>query len=148
MHHMRTIKLFSMATPLPAIPLDVLLVSDLYRFFEEEKPMDALPQKIAHLHKKMEKFKELPWVGDLRQLGMISALELVKDKKTKESFSLEERVGWKIYLESLKQGLILRPMGDVTYLWLPLSTTIEEIDEITERTWKVLSNLNNILEKK
>ena len=107
--------------------------------------MATLPKKTAYLHKKMKKFKELPWVGDLRQLGMISALELVKDKKTKETFSPEERMGWKIYLESLKQGLILRPMGNVTYLWLPLSATMEEIDEIVDRTWQVLSNPKNIV---
>lgn len=110
--------------------------------FEEEKTLSSLPSKIAHLHKKMEKFLDLPWVGDLRQLGMISALELVKDKKTKEPFSIKERVGWKIYLAGLKEGLILRPMGNVTYLWLPLSTTINEIDEIVDRAWRVLSKQN------
>lgn len=113
--------------------------------FAEEKPLVRLADTIPYLHKKMAAFTELPWVGDLRQLGMISALELVKDKKTKEAFSFENRVGWKIYLEGLKEGVILRPLSNVLYLWLPLSATAEEIDEIVDRTWRVLSNPANIV---
>jgi adenosylmethionine-8-amino-7-oxononanoate aminotransferase len=108
--------------------------------FAEEKTLASLPQKIEHLQKKMERFKELPFIGDLRQLGMISAIELVRDKKTKKPFSAQERVGWQIYLAGLQERLLLRPLGNIIYLWLPLSTTIAEIDEITERTWRVLSN--------
>jgi adenosylmethionine-8-amino-7-oxononanoate aminotransferase len=48
-------------------------------------------------------------------------------------------VGWQIYLAGLQEGLVLRPLGNIIYLWLPLSTTIGEIDEITERSWRVLS---------
>jgi adenosylmethionine-8-amino-7-oxononanoate aminotransferase len=88
----------------------------------------------------MARFLDLPWVGDLRRLGMICALELVKDKATKEPFSAAERVGWGIYLAGLKQGLILRPLGNVVYLWLPLSVTREDIDEITDRVWAVLAD--------
>ncbi len=112
--------------------------------FEEEKPFELLKKTIPHLHNRMERFLDLPWIGDLRRLGMISALELVKNKETKEGFSTEERVGWKIYLKGLEEGVILRPLGNIVYLWLPISTTVEEIDEIIERTWKVLSDPQNI----
>lgn len=112
--------------------------------FAEEQPFNRLPQTISHLHQRMARFADLPWVGDLRQLGMISALELVKDKATKESFSFVERVGWRIYLKGLEEGLLLRPLGNVVYLWLPISASIAEIDAITERTWRVLSDPANI----
>ncbi len=112
--------------------------------FEDEKPFEKMKQTVPHLHKKMNRFAELPWVGDVRSLGMISAMELVKDKKSKEEFTFNDRVGWKIYLKGLEEGLILRPMGNTIYLWLPVSITSQEIDEITERTWKVLSDSENI----
>ena len=112
--------------------------------FDEEDPLAHITKIIPYLHERMERFTELPWVGDVRQLGMISVMELVKDKKSKESFRFEERVGWKIYLQGLKQGLILRPLGNIVYLWLPLCATREDIDEITERAWRVLSNKDNI----
>lgn len=112
--------------------------------FRQERTMAGLPAKIEHLGRRLERFRELPWVGDLRRLGMIAALELVKDRATKTPFAPGERVGWPIYLAGLEEGLILRPMGNVVYLWLPLSVTTEEITEITERMWRVLSNPANI----
>ena len=125
-------------------PLSASAALGSLKVFEEEQPFARMQETVPYLHKKMAPFNNLPWVGDVRCLGMICAVELVKDKKTKEEFSFEERVGWKIYLESLKEGLILRPMGNTVYLWLPISTTIAEIDEITERTYRVLSDPANI----
>jgi len=113
--------------------------------FAEEPVMAALPAKIARLHQGLERFRELPWVGDLRRLGMIGALELVKDRQGKIPFAPAERVGWPIYLAGLKEGLLLRPLGNIVYLWLPLSVTMAEIDEILERMWRVLSNPENIV---
>jgi adenosylmethionine-8-amino-7-oxononanoate aminotransferase len=112
--------------------------------FAEEKTMDGLPAKISRLHSNMARFAELPWVGDLRQLGMISAMELVKDEAA-TPYGFNDRVGWPIYLAGLKEGVLLRPMGNVMYLWLPLSATIAEIDEICERVWRVLSDPENIV---
>jgi len=108
--------------------------------FKDEQPFELMAQTIPHLHKAMDRFASLPWVGDVRKLGMICAMELVKDKETKSEYSFAERVGWKIYLAGLKEGLILRPMGNCIYFWLPISTTVAEIDEIMERAWRVLSN--------
>jgi adenosylmethionine-8-amino-7-oxononanoate aminotransferase len=71
-------------------------------------------------------------------------MELVKDRESKEPYSFAERVGWPIYLAGLEQGVLLRPMGNVIYLWLPLSTTMDQIDEICERVWRVLGNSENI----
>ena len=58
---------------------------------------------------------------------MIAALELVKNKDDKEPFLVESRVGYKIYLEGLKRGVFLRPLGDVIYFIPPLEFSEEEI---------------------
>ncbi|MDF1614251.1 adenosylmethionine--8-amino-7-oxononanoate transaminase [Desulfurivibrio dismutans] len=112
--------------------------------FEEEQTIAGLSPKMAHLDRCLARFKELPWVGDLRRLGMIAALELVADRAGKQPFPAVQRVGWPIYLAGLEQGLLLRPLGNIVYLWLPLSTTEEEITTITEKMWQVLSNPANI----
>ena len=125
-------------------PLAAAAALGSLQVFSEERTMAGLPAKISHLQARMRRFADLPWVGDLRQLGMISAMELVKDRETKAAYDFHERVGWPIYLAGLEQGLLLRPLGNVIYLWLPLSVTLAEIDEITERTWQVLSDPRNI----
>ena len=71
--------------------------------------------------------EESKWCGEFRQQGMIAALELVKNKNSKKPFLLESRVGYKIYLEGLKRGIFLRPLGDVIYFIPPLVISEEEI---------------------
>lgn len=125
-------------------PLAAAAALGSLQVFTQDRTMAELPGKISHLHRRMHRFAELPWVGDLRQLGMISAMELVKNKENKTAYSAAERVGWPIYLAGLEKGLLLRPIGNVIYLWLPLSVSMAEIDEITERTWEVLADPGNI----
>jgi len=112
--------------------------------FTEEQTLTALPAKVEQLRTGLARFRELPWVGDVRQLGMIGVLELVKDRESKEPFAFAERVGWPIYLAGLQEGLLLRPLGNVIYLWLPLSVSSAELDEILARLWRVVSNPENI----
>jgi adenosylmethionine-8-amino-7-oxononanoate aminotransferase len=125
-------------------PLGCAAALGSLQVFAEERTLVALPEKIERLRLGLERFRELPWVGDLRQLGMICVLELVKERRSKEPFTSADRVGWPLYLAGLKEGLLLRPLGNVIYLWLPLSVTLEEIDEILARMWKVVSKPDNI----
>jgi adenosylmethionine-8-amino-7-oxononanoate aminotransferase len=125
-------------------PLAAAAALGSLQVFSEEQTLAGLSAKIDHLQARMRRFADLPWVGDLRQIGLISAMELVKDKETKAPYDFHERVGWPIYLAGLELGLLLRPLGNVIYLWLPLSVTLAEIDEITERAWQVLSDPRNI----
>ncbi len=107
--------------------------------FEQEDTLNRLQPVIRHLHQAVRRFHALEQVGDVRCLGTIVALELVRDRRTKEPFTFEERVGWPIYLAGLEHGLILRPLGNVIYLWLPLTVTAADVDAIVERVWTVLT---------
>ncbi|MGB9497740.1 MAG: adenosylmethionine--8-amino-7-oxononanoate transaminase [Dissulfuribacterales bacterium] len=110
--------------------------------FEQEKVLDGLQDKIDILQSGMERFKELPWVGDVRGIGMVAAVELVMDRRTRTPFSSEKRAGWMIYKEGLKKGLILRPLGDIVYLFLPLSVNAVQIEDILSLSFDVISGLN------
>lgn len=71
-------------------------------------------------------------VGEIRQLGLINAIELVADKKTKTPFPSELRVGYQIYKQALQRGLLLRPLGDVLYFNPPLTITESEWQHATK----------------
>lgn len=70
-----------------------------------------------------------PNIGEIRSIGLINAIELVKDKNTKERFYGKLRVGYEVYKEALKNGLILRPLGNVLYFNPPLNINNNEIDK-------------------
>ena len=53
--------------------------------FENEKVIEGLAPKIRVFRKRLEQFKELKAVGDVRQCGLIAGIELVKNRETKET---------------------------------------------------------------
>ena len=73
-----------------------------------------------------------PHVGDVRGLGMMCAVEIVKNKATKEEFPAADKVGFRVHEETQKRGLYSRHRGDVFLLAPPLVTTDAEIDRILQ----------------
>lgn len=79
-----------------------------------------------------EKFLSHPNVGEIRNIGLINAIELVKDKNTKEPLNSNLRTGYQIYKKALKKGVILRPLGDVIYFNPPLIIEQDAMDFVTD----------------
>jgi adenosylmethionine-8-amino-7-oxononanoate aminotransferase len=114
--------------------------------FEEEGALAEVKKLMPILHRGLEGMRGLEFVGDVRYMGMIGAIELVKDKGTKEAFGAEERIGYKIYKKGLMKRLILRPLGNIIYLYLPLSTKEKELRFILRRLYEILSDIRKIIE--
>ncbi|HFE32276.1 MAG TPA: adenosylmethionine--8-amino-7-oxononanoate transaminase, partial [Gammaproteobacteria bacterium] len=68
-----------------------------------------------------------PHVAEVRQTGMILAIEMVRDKATKEPYDWRERRGLRVYRHALEQGVLLRPLGNVIYFMPPYVITEEQI---------------------
>lgn len=69
-----------------------------------------------------------PNVAEVRQHGMILAIEMMKDVKQREAFDWKERRGLRVYRHALKRGALLRPLGNVVYMMPPYVITEEQID--------------------
>lgn len=79
-----------------------------------------------------ERFLPLDNVGEVRSIGLINAIELVKNKDRKESFDSKIRLGYQIYKKALKKGVLLRPLGDVIYFNPPLIIEKEDMDFVAQ----------------
>lgn len=108
--------------------------------FEDDKTFEKIKSVMHKFHQELEQFHSLPCVGDVRCIGMIGALELVKNKKTRQPFSFEQRIGFTIYQKGLTQGLILRPLGNVIYLYLPLCVNENEMRLIFKKLYTILGD--------
>jgi adenosylmethionine-8-amino-7-oxononanoate aminotransferase len=95
--------------------------------FERERTLARLKPKIAALHRLLQPLRDHPHVGDIRQLGLIVGIELVREWATKAPYPLAERVGIRVAEEARRLGLLIRPLGNVVVLMPPLSTTMQEL---------------------
>ncbi|HBO84180.1 MAG TPA: adenosylmethionine--8-amino-7-oxononanoate transaminase, partial [Deltaproteobacteria bacterium] len=108
--------------------------------FEKEKTLEKLESKIVLFEKLLERFNDIRFAGDVRHKGLMACIEIVKDKKTKESFPMELRIGYKICMEARKHGLIIRPLGDTIVIMPPLSIKKSELK-------KIISTIYNCIKK-
>jgi len=103
--------------------------------FEKEKLISALQPKIELLTRGLESFYNLPWVGDIRQKGLMVGIELVQDKASKEPFPVSTGIGHRVTLEARKRGLITRPLGNVIILMPVLSMSVQELEQVLQITY-------------
>jgi adenosylmethionine---8-amino-7-oxononanoate aminotransferase len=68
-----------------------------------------------------------PHVAEVRQTGMILAIEMVKDKVSRTPYPWQERRGLRVYQHALGRGALLRPLGNVVYLMPPYVITPEQM---------------------
>ncbi|MGC3979785.1 MAG: adenosylmethionine--8-amino-7-oxononanoate transaminase [Steroidobacteraceae bacterium] len=81
-----------------------------------------------HLRRATQPLQEHPHVAEVRQHGMICAIEMIQDKATRTHYPWQERRGLRVYRHGLQQGALLRPIGNVVYFMPPYVITPEEID--------------------
>jgi adenosylmethionine---8-amino-7-oxononanoate aminotransferase len=86
----------------------------------------------AHLGARARELEGHPHVAEVRQHGMIVAIELVREKSTREPFPWQERRGLRIYRHALSRGVLLRPIGTVIYFMPPYVISPDEIDTMVE----------------
>ncbi|UXI67569.1 adenosylmethionine--8-amino-7-oxononanoate transaminase [Tahibacter amnicola] len=86
----------------------------------------------AHLARALEVFRDHPNVADVRQTGLIAAVELVRDRRTREPFPAAERRGLRVYRAGLERGMVLRPLGNIVYFMPPYVITPAEISQMVD----------------
>jgi adenosylmethionine-8-amino-7-oxononanoate aminotransferase len=78
------------------------------------------------LHDELQTLWRYPNVGDIRQVGLIAGIELVRDWRTREPFDLRQRAGLRVCEALAKRGVLTRPVGNVIVLMPPYCTTPAE----------------------
>jgi adenosylmethionine-8-amino-7-oxononanoate aminotransferase len=73
-----------------------------------------------------------PHVGDIRGKGLMCAIELVQDRRTKADFPPAEQVGTRVNAEAMKRGLFTRRRGDIFMLAPPIIATSAELDQMAD----------------
>jgi len=103
--------------------------------FQQHNVISNNKQLAMTMAKAAARFKEHPHVAEVRQTGMILAIEMVKNKQTREPYPWQERRGLKVHQYALSKGVLLRPLGNVIYFMPPYVITEEELLVIAAVAW-------------
>lgn len=106
--------------------------------FRKERVLERLPPKIRLLSHLLEKFTELPHVGDVRQKGFMAGIELVRSKRTRGPYAYGARMGHRVCTRARRHGLLIRPLGDVIVLMPPLSMSEAELKRMTDVVYRCI----------
>ena len=109
------------------------------RILKEEKILEKVREETApYLQKRLRELADHPLVGEVRGVGMLGAIELAKNKQTRERFPSEMGVGMICRGHCFENGLIMRAVGDTMIIAPPLVISKDEIDELVEKARKCL----------
>jgi adenosylmethionine---8-amino-7-oxononanoate aminotransferase len=100
------------------------------RLYRSQKLLGKLRPKIRLLTEALEEFRGLPGVGDARQMGFMAALELVRDKKTREPFPPGMKMGQRVCRLARRRGLWIRPLGDSLVILPPLAISLPDLRKL------------------
>jgi adenosylmethionine-8-amino-7-oxononanoate aminotransferase len=98
--------------------------------FRDEPVLERNRALASHLAHRLAPLRDHPHVAEVRQTGMIAAVELVADKATRHPFPTEDRRGLRVYLHGLQHEALLRPLGNVIYFMPPYVVSEAEIDHL------------------
>jgi adenosylmethionine-8-amino-7-oxononanoate aminotransferase len=91
--------------------------------FEEEKTLEKLSALSSQLSAGLERVRAMPRVSDVRQIGVIAAVEL-------GPYALTDRMGHKVCLEMRKQGVLTRPLGNVVPIMPPYCIAEAQLERV------------------
>jgi adenosylmethionine-8-amino-7-oxononanoate aminotransferase len=114
-------------------PLGCSAGIEVLNILKEEKTIEKANENALYFNSIInEKFASHKNVGEIRHIGLVNAIELVENKKTKQAFDSSLRLGYQIYKKALKKGVLLRPLGDVIYFNPPLIIQPKDMDFVTD----------------
>jgi adenosylmethionine-8-amino-7-oxononanoate aminotransferase len=108
-----------------ANPLGCAAALASLQIFREERVLEHVASVIPVLEEGLEQLKQLPWVHDVRQVGLIAGIDIAAADGT--SFDWRERMGAKVCLAAREFGLLTRPIQDVLVFMPPLCVSADEI---------------------
>jgi adenosylmethionine-8-amino-7-oxononanoate aminotransferase len=103
--------------------------------FQQQPILENNKRLATFMSKIAARFNEHPHVAEVRQTGMIVAIEMVKKKDTREPYPWQERRGQRVYQYALSRGVLLRPLGNVIYFMPPYIITEEQLLMLVKVAW-------------
>ena len=116
-------------------PLAARVAAANLDLFKTSGLMTQLPGRLAHFSKELEtRIEPLAHVDEIRNCGVMTAIELTEQAGERVAFDPEKRVTWQIIQRAREAGAIIRPLGNVIILMPPLTMPEAELSKLVSIT--------------
>ncbi len=116
-------------------PLAAAAALATLQIFEDEHTLEQIEETSRMLADRLLPLKQHPHVGDIRQRGLIAAVELVASRQPYQDYHIAEKRGSLACKAALSQGVWLRPLGNVVPLVPPFCISRAEIELLVDALW-------------
>lgn len=123
-------------------PVGCAISLEAIRIITEEGILDNIRTVGPVFQAGLRTLAEHPMVGEARGLGLMGALEMVADKKTKTAYAGEYRVGDRIAKAARDLGFIIRPLGASVVLAPPFIATLDQIGQLLDVLKQILDDVH------
>ena len=128
-------------------PVSTAVALECLKIYEEIDVVERVRRLAPRLQQGLrERFGDHPLVGEIRGVGLMGAVELVRDKATGQPFDPELGVGPRCMALAVERGVILRALGDTIAFSPPLIVSEAEIDQMLDRFGEALRDTTEWLE--
>jgi 4-aminobutyrate--pyruvate transaminase len=123
-------------------PVAAAVALKTLEIYARDRIVDKAAALIPAFADGLRRLGEHPLVGEARGLGLMGALELVADKRTKRSFEPKLGVAPRCVAAAESEGLIVRYLaGDIVSLCPPLIISPHQLDELFARLRRALDRV-------
>ena len=119
-------------------PVPAAVALETLKIYEEMDILSHVRRVAPYMQAKIGAFADHPLVGEVRGVGLLGGIELVRDKETKESFDPALAVGLGVANACEADGVIVRAIGDTIAMSPPLIVEERHLDDIIGVVGKVL----------
>lgn len=113
-------------------PIGCAVALENLAIFDSEGTREKIAALEARLGEETPRFEALPHVSDVRQLGVIWALSLVRDKATKATFTPANGPGWRMAARAWERGQWFRPLHETVYVLPPYCASESDLQMFFE----------------
>ncbi|WP_326534519.1 aspartate aminotransferase family protein [Pseudorhodoferax sp.] len=123
-------------------PVACAVALETLKVYEDEKLIEHVQALAPAFQAGLKSFAERRWVGNVRGVGLIGAIELVADKAARTPFAADKKAGYRFAALALEEGLIVRAMGDSIGLCPPLVITAAELADLFARLTRAMDRFD------
>lgn len=142
----QSLKTFFHGHSYTANPLACAVSSKCLEILKRDNLPDSAQNVMNYFHEQLRRLTEYPWIADVRYRGCVGAIDIVADRYSNTPLPEDARLSWVLHRTAFKHGIVMRPLGNMVYWFLPLIVSKDDIDNIMRRSKAAITDaLSDIL---